>query len=597
MTPAIAVRPRRRAGISSRLDRLSEAKFGLLMFLPVAILVGIFVIPPILAVFGMSTFRIELLRPGPSIFIGPNNFTIRLPADSNFLASIPRTIAFAAGVTVVAVPLAIIAALIMNRRSRFTTLIGVALLLPWAIAPVVTGFYWRFMFQPTFGIMTQLTNALGLATGTVPWLQNSDTAMGLAVAATAWRYVPLMALLLLASLKTIPEAHYRAARMDGAGAWASFRFITFPAIRATLIVVTVLMIITSLQTFDIIFQLTKGGPGFNTTTMTYYIFDSAINKLSLGYSAALALLLLLIIVIFSAVTLVLRSRTPRTRVADEDLTVAPVPIGLRARGPAGSAAPALQRYERADATARPRGIRIPPGVLRAIGLIGTAVFIVWSVFPTLWIFIAALQPEGNVTGRPLTLSLVPDFEHLASLLGNAGWQGSIVNSLEVSLGATALTLVLGALAAYPLARLAVPGKRVFLAVMVFTQMFPGIVLGIPVLLIFVNLGLKDPVIGLILVNTAFLLPLVVWLLRNILDGVPRALESSARIDGATRLGTLVRITLPAARAGIAATAILLLISTWNEFLFAVILGDTGAVTVTRRIGFIDSPTSVSAEPP
>jgi ABC-type sugar transport system permease subunit len=171
MTPAIAARPRRRAGLSSRLDRLSEARFGLLLFLPAAILVGLFVLPPILAVFGMSVFRIELLRPGPSIFIGANNFSIRMPADTNFLAAIPRTVLFAAGTTILAVPLAVAAALIMNRRSRFDTLIGVAFLLPWAIAPVVTGFYWRFMFQPTFGVMTQVLNALGLANGTVPWLR------------------------------------------------------------------------------------------------------------------------------------------------------------------------------------------------------------------------------------------------------------------------------------------------------------------------------------------------------------------------------------------------------------------------------------------
>ncbi len=123
----------------------------------------------------------------------------------------------------------------------------------------------------------------------MPWLQNTDTAMALAVVATAWRTVPLLALLLLASLKTIPEAHFRAARMDGAGTWATFRCVTLPAIRPVLLIATVLTIITSLQTFDIIFQLTKGGPGFDTTTMTYYIFDAAINKLSLGYSAALAL--------------------------------------------------------------------------------------------------------------------------------------------------------------------------------------------------------------------------------------------------------------------------------------------------------------------
>jgi multiple sugar transport system permease protein len=169
-------------------------------------------------------------------------------------------------------------------------------------------------------------------------------------------------------------------------------------------------------------------------------------------------------------------------------------------------------------------------------------------------------------------------------------------SLIVALGTTVLTLVIGALAAYPLARLQLPGKGLFLGVMIFTQMVPGIVLAIPVLLIFKNLGLKDTSFGLILANTAFLLPLVVWLLRNIFMSVPRSLESSARIDGCTRLGTLFRVTIPAASAGIAATAIILLISTWNEFLFAVVLGDTGAVTVTRRIGFIDSPTSVSAQP-
>ena len=185
------------------------------------------------------------------------------------------------------------------------------------------------------------------------------------------------------------------------------------------------------------------------------------------------------------------------------------------------------------------------------------------------------QPEGAVTSRPLALTPALDFDHFVQLLNDKGWQGSIVVSLVVSLGATALTLVIGSLAAYPLARLALPGKRAFLGFMIFSQMVPGIVLGIPVLLIFKNLGLKDTVPGLILAYTAFFLPLFVWLLRNIFLSVPKSLEASARIDGATRLGTLFRITIPASAAGIAATAILLLIVTWNEFLFAVILGDTG----------------------
>jgi multiple sugar transport system permease protein len=218
------------------------------------------------------------------------------------------------------------------------------------------------------------------------------------------------------------------------------------------------------------------------------------------------------------------------------------------------------------------------------------------VFPTAWIFTAAFQPEGNVTGVPLTLGL-PNADHILELMGDPGWQSSLFVSLSVAIGTMILTIGIGALAAYPLARYRIPGRNVFLGVLVFTQMVPGIVLGIPVLLLFSNLGLRDSVLGLILVNTAFLLPLAIWLLRNIFGNVPHQIEASARIDGCTRLSTLFRVTIPAARPGIAATAILILVSVWNEFLFAVILGDTGAVTITRRIGFINSPTSVSAEPP
>ncbi len=103
-------------------------------------------------------------------------------------------------------------------------------------------------------------------------------------------------------------------------------------------------------------------------------------------------------------------------------------------------------------------------------------------------------------------------------------------------------------------------------------MVPAIVMAIPVLRIFQILGLKDTVAALVIVNVAFWLPLIVWLLRNFFADVPVALERAARIDGCSRLGTLFRVTIPAARPGIAAAAILILIGTWNEFLFAVILG-------------------------
>ena len=158
-------------------------------------------------------------------------------------------------------------------------------------------------------------------------------------------------------------------------------------------------------------------------------------------------------------------------------------------------------------------------------------------------------------------------------------------------------LVIGALAAYPLARLDVPGRRVLLSVLIFTQMVPAIVLAIPVLMLFQGLGLKDTVAALVLINVAFWLPLIVWLLRNVFEDVPRSLEWAARMDGCSRLGTLFRVTIPAAGPGMAAAAILVLIGTWNEFLFAVVLGDHNAVTMTRRISQIQVIGSAGGVPP
>jgi multiple sugar transport system permease protein len=131
----------------------------------------------------------------------------------------------------------------------------------------------------------------------------------------------------------------------------------------------------------------------------------------------------------------------------------------------------------------------------------------------------------------------------------------------------------------------------------FTYTVPAIVLAVPLLFLFDHLHLTDTIRGLVIANVAFSLPLAIWLLRNIFQNVPAALEASARMDGCSRLGTLFRITIPSASAGIAATAILLVISTWNEFLFAVVLGSNGAVTITRRIGYINSAPGLTGTPP
>ena len=581
--------------VAGRLDRLSDRKFAFLTFLPGGILVALVLIPPILSVLVVSFFRIELLKDDDIFFAGLRNY-LRLASDTAFLDAVPRTLVFALGTTLLTVPLALATALVLNRQFRGASLLGVALLLPWAVAPVVTGLYWKFIFQSQFGIATGIANVLGFTDGPVLWLSQPQTAIGVAMIASAWRTVPLIAILLLAALKTIPESQYRAAKMDGATTVQTFRYVTLPSIRNTLLVVSILSLILSLQTFDVLFTLTGGGPGTSTTVIIYYIYKSAIGTLSFGYSGALAVFLFVVIALCSSILLVLRlkdRRGQRVDVTDETTVVVGGPIHAAVAAPVEPPPTVEVPY----LPPRRRRFTVPASLRRVALGVGMAALLLWILGPIIWIAIASVQPEAAVTTRPPALTTELRLDHYADLLSRSDWQGSIAVSLQLTIAVTLLSLILGAMAAYPLARLELPGKRTVLTLLIFTQMIPAIVMAIPVLLMFRAVGLKDTVAGLVIVNVAYWLPLIIWLLRNVLEDVPIALERAARIDGCSRLGSLFRVLIPAAGPGVAAVAILLLIGTWNEFLFAVMLGDRNAVTVTRLIGFLDSTVGPDGPPP
>ena len=270
---------------------------------------------------------------------------------------------FALGTTVLTIPLALATALLMARaKRRYAAVLSVALLLPWAIAPIVTGFFWRFMFQPSFGIIPSILRSLGIVHGPAPWLQDPHKAFGIAIFATAWRSAPLLALIILGALKSIPDSLYRAAAMDGAIGLQAFRAVTLPAIRTTLFISTILQIIISLQVFDLLFQLTRGGPGLETTTVAYYIYDAAFNNLSLGYAAMLALFLMAVIIVFSLIAAYLgRNRKAKVEVTDDEL------IELQLQSMSWESAAVAPR---ADYREPKRRRRLMPLRVRKVGVVG-----------------------------------------------------------------------------------------------------------------------------------------------------------------------------------------------------------------------------------
>jgi multiple sugar transport system permease protein len=160
---------------------------------------------------------------------------------------------------------------------------------------------------------------------------------------------------------------------------------------------------------------------------------------------------------------------------------------------------------------------------------------------------------------------------------------ALKNSLAVSLLTTGIALVLGSAAAYAIARLAVPGGNSILLMVLATQMFPGIVIIIPLFIVLSRVGLIDTYAGLVVVYLSFVLPIVIWILKGFFEAIPPDLEKAAAIDGASTLQTFTRIVLPISLPPLFATGIFAFIESWNEFMFAIILTRLHTKTVPIAI--------------
>jgi multiple sugar transport system permease protein len=212
---------------------------------------------------------------------------------------------------------------------------------------------------------------------------------------------------------------------------------------------------------------------------------------------------------------------------------------------------------------------------------GIAAMAVWLVGPIVWLAIASTQPEAGLRAASPSLTLNLTFDGYTRLLNDPAWRGALVVSLAISIGATVVSLAAAILAGYPLARYRFRGSGAVLGVLLMTQLVPPIALAIPFLFVVLAFGLKDSVLGLILVNAAFWTPILVWLVRAAFLAVPRQLEAAARMDGLGRLGTIFRVAVPAAAPAIAAAVVIVFIGIWNDFVFAAAIGGRTTTTLPR----------------
>jgi multiple sugar transport system permease protein len=223
-----------------------------------------------------------------------------------------------------------------------------------------------------------------------------------------------------------------------------------------------------------------------------------------------------------------------------------------------------------------------PDVRLAVRYALALILVLIFVFPIYWLFIISFKTPDEIFAFPP--AWYPRSFQLANykVLFKDGDAITVWNSLILASVSTVIAMVLGTLAAYSLVRFKTGGEN--LGVWIISQrMMPPVAIVFPLFLLYVFLGWVDTFIGLIVLYTAFSLPYVIWMMRGYIEDIPLELEESALVDGLTRWQTLWKVVLPMARSGLFATAVFTFVFAWNEFLFALVLTRTEAVTYTVQV--------------
>ncbi len=198
-----------------------------------------------------------------------------------------------------------------------------------------------------------------------------------------------------------------------------------------------------------------------------------------------------------------------------------------------------------------------------------AVVIIWCLIPFIWTLLTSLKTLSEIYRSPTDYVPWPlALESWEKVLTLPRFTRALLNSVIVASSATAISLLVGSVCAYALARLHFPGKNVVLTLVLAVAMFPGIAIISPLYLQFSDWGLINNKLALILPNVTFTLPICIWTLNAFFRDLPAELEEAARVDGCTRLQVFTQIVAPLAAPGVFTAAILLFIAAWNEFLFA-----------------------------
>jgi multiple sugar transport system permease protein len=272
-----------------------DAPLGYALLAPAAVLIVILVGYPFVRALWLS-FHKKVLGQPIAPWIGLKNYDVLLH-DTRFWAAVKNAFVFTCGSVAIKLVLGLTIALILNEALPLRNLWRSIILLPYAMPTLVSVLVWKWMYNDTAGVLNYLVNETNIKQGPMLWLSDPGKAMGSVIAVNVWRGFPFFVITLLAGLQAVPQDQYDAAKVDGAGIWARFWYVTVPSLMPVIAVVTLFSTILTFNDFSIIWVLTKGGPGNATDVLATLTYKIAIPGYELGKGVAVSVMMLPILVV------------------------------------------------------------------------------------------------------------------------------------------------------------------------------------------------------------------------------------------------------------------------------------------------------------
>jgi multiple sugar transport system permease protein len=581
-------------GLGKRLQLLlgRDWKEAYVFILPTIILMGGIIAIPFMQAVYLSFTRTNSLQVGP--FIGLENY-INLWTDEFFRQSVWITVKYTVSAVVFKFFVGMTAALLLHRMKRFAAVFTGLVLLPWIMPEIVKAITWRALLDPIYGGISRPLMAWGLIDQPLPFFGDASTALPSVIMVNLWAGIPFFTIILLAGLKAIDKELYEAAAIDGASAWRQFLHVTLPGLRYVIIVETLLSTIWTFNGFSLVFLLTGGGPVGATKVYSILSYEYAIASFRLGAGIAVAMTMapLLGILIMILGRYMMAGQRMKEVVHDEHrgpvmeiLYLLAWPFRLiigylvklfwlvndlveRILAAIGTVFNRLFFRSKSSASVR-RKVRLTRYWVAFAAAVVLSALLFFELAPFYWVLVTSFKSNVQIT--TLTSIFWPEpwtWEQYRVLFGpTRDFLVWVKNTTLISIATPTIATIVASLGAYSLTRLRWRGGNTFSSLVLVAYLMPGVMMLIPIYLIFNKIGLINSLWGLIFAYPTFALPFAMWLMMGYYAAIPEELEDAARIDGCNRFQVFFKVVLPLTKPALLAVFLFGITQAWNEFMFA-----------------------------